>query len=64
VIGCPLAKVACIVDPKRDVLDYLEIVRQNGMRLETHVHAGGGNGGALMDLGIMVHDKLLIHIEE
>ena len=40
-IGCPQAGVACVVDPKRDVQDYLDVSRKNGMRIthifETHV---------------------------
>lgn len=35
IIGCPQAKVACVVDPKRDVQIYLELARQNGMKI-TH----------------------------
>ncbi len=48
VIGCPAGKTACIVDPKRDVQDYLDIARQNGMKIthifETHVHADHVSG--------------------
>lgn len=42
-IGCQKARVAAVVDPKRDVDTYLEIAKQNNMRithiLETHIHA-------------------------
>ena len=42
-IGCPMTKVACVVDPKRDVRDYIDLARENGMKIthvfETHVHA-------------------------
>lgn len=42
-IGCPQAGVACVVDPKRDVGDYIEVARENNLRIthifETHVHA-------------------------
>ena len=42
-IGCPQAGVACVVDPKRDVQDYIEVARENNLRIthifETHVHA-------------------------
>ena len=42
-IGCPVAKVACVVDPKRDVQEYIDLARVNGMKIthiiETHVHA-------------------------
>ncbi|MGL1862186.1 MAG: rhodanese-like domain-containing protein [Pseudodesulfovibrio sp.] len=43
VIGCPAAREMIIVDPKRDVQDYLDISREEGMRIthviDTHVHA-------------------------
>ena len=42
-IGCQKAGVAAVIDAKRDVDTYLEIARQNNMRithiLETHIHA-------------------------
>jgi hydroxyacylglutathione hydrolase len=48
VIGCPQARVACVVDPKRDVQDYIHIARANGMKIthifETHVHADHMSG--------------------
>jgi len=48
VIGCPQAKVACVVDPKRDVQDYIDITRKNDMNIthifETHVHADHVSG--------------------
>ncbi len=28
-IGCPQAKIACVVDPKRDVQDYINLARDN-----------------------------------
>ncbi len=47
-IGCPQAGVACVVDPKRDVQDYLDVARKNGMKIthifETHVHADHVSG--------------------
>ncbi|WP_319467145.1 rhodanese-like domain-containing protein [uncultured Pseudodesulfovibrio sp.] len=43
VIGCPAAREMIVVDPKRDVQDYLDISRQEGMKIthviDTHVHA-------------------------
>jgi glyoxylase-like metal-dependent hydrolase (beta-lactamase superfamily II)/rhodanese-related sulfurtransferase len=43
VIGCPAAKEMVVVDPKRDVRDYLDISREEGMRIthifNTHLHA-------------------------
>lgn len=48
IIGCPQARVACVVDPKRDVQDYIDIARGNGMKIthifETHVHADHVSG--------------------
>lgn len=42
-VGCQKAGVALVIDPKRDVDTYLEIARQNNMRIthvaETHIHA-------------------------
>ncbi|MCF6156302.1 MAG: MBL fold metallo-hydrolase [Candidatus Brocadia sp.] len=48
VIGCPAAKVAAVIDPKRDVQDYLDIARNQGMKIthviETHIHADHVSG--------------------
>lgn len=48
VIGCPGAKQAVVVDPKRDVQDYMDISRDEGMKIthiiETHVHADHVSG--------------------
>ncbi|GIL23942.1 MAG: MBL fold hydrolase [Bacteroidota bacterium] len=42
-IGCQKEGVALVIDPKRDVDTYLEIARQNNMKIthiaETHIHA-------------------------
>lgn len=42
-IGCPRAKSVAVVDPKRDIRDYLDIARDEGMRIthviNTHIHA-------------------------
>jgi hydroxyacylglutathione hydrolase len=42
-IGCQKEGVAIVIDPKRDVDTYLEIARQNKMKIthvaETHIHA-------------------------
>jgi len=47
-IGCPEARVACVVDPKRDVQEYIETARKNGMKIthifETHIHADHVSG--------------------
>ncbi len=43
VIGCPSAGKMVVVDPKRDVQEYLDISRDEGMQIvhviDTHVHA-------------------------
>ncbi len=48
IIGCPMARQACVVDPKRDVQEYLDLARQHGMRItrifETHIHADHVSG--------------------
>ena len=48
VIGCPAAKAMVVVDPKRDVQDYLDISREEGMKIthvfDTHVHADHVSG--------------------
>ena len=48
IIGCPEAKVACVVDPKRDVQDYIDIAREQEMKIthifETHLHADHVSG--------------------
>jgi len=42
-IGCQKAGVAAVIDPKRDVDTYLDLAKQNNMKithiLETHIHA-------------------------
>ena len=47
-IGCPQAGVACVVDPKRDVGDYIQVARENNLKIthifETHVHADHVSG--------------------
>ena len=48
VIGCPAAQAMVVVDPKRDVQDYLDISRDEGMKIthviDTHVHADHVSG--------------------
>lgn len=47
-IGCPMAQAMVVVDPKRDVQDYLDISRDEGMKItyiiDTHVHADHVSG--------------------
>lgn len=48
VLGCPGAGVMIVVDPKRDIVDYLDIARDEGMRIthiiDTHMHADHVSG--------------------
>ncbi len=64
VIGCPGAKVMAVVDPKRDVRDYLDIAREEGMAIthifNTHVHADHISG----DQELRSHTGAQIHIHE
>lgn len=47
-IGCPKAGAMVVVDPKRDIGDYLDIARDEGMTvtriINTHVHADHVSG--------------------
>ncbi|WP_029460933.1 MBL fold metallo-hydrolase [Solidesulfovibrio alcoholivorans] len=49
VLGCPAKRVCVVVDPRRDIDCYLEIARDEGMRItgviETHLHADHVSGG-------------------
>jgi len=42
-LGCPGAKEAIVIDPNRDIDQYLEMAKQEGVRItavtETHIHA-------------------------
>ena len=43
IIGCQAEGEALVIDPRRDLGDYLRIAEANGMRIvgvtETHIHA-------------------------
>ena len=47
-IGCPMAGVMAVVDPKRDIGEYLELAHKHGMKIthifDTHVHADHVSG--------------------
>ncbi len=49
IIGCPLDGKAFVIDPKRDVDDYIRIADENGLVIkgviDTHVHADHISGG-------------------
>jgi glyoxylase-like metal-dependent hydrolase (beta-lactamase superfamily II)/rhodanese-related sulfurtransferase len=65
VIGCPRAKAMAVVDPKRDVQDYLTIAREEGMKIthvfNTHVHADHVSGDQELRLAtgadIYIHES-------
>ena len=65
VIGCPRAKAMAVVDPKRDVQDYLTIAREEGMRIthvfNTHLHADHVSGDQELQLAtgadIYIHES-------
>jgi len=65
VIGCPMAKAMAVVDPKRDVQDYLDIAREEGMQIthviNTHVHADHVSGDQELRLAtgadIYIHES-------
>jgi glyoxylase-like metal-dependent hydrolase (beta-lactamase superfamily II)/rhodanese-related sulfurtransferase len=65
VIGCPKAKAMVVVDPKRDIQDYLTISREEGMQIthvfNTHVHADHVSGDQELRLAtgadIYIHES-------
>lgn len=65
VIGCPKAKAMAVVDPKRDIQDYLDIAREEGMQIthvfNTHVHADHVSGDQELRYAtgadIYIHEK-------
>ena len=71
VIGCPGAKAMVVVDPKRDVQDYLDISRNEGMKIshiiDTHVHADHVSGGQELrshtQAPIYLHEKAAVDYE-
>ncbi|MGI6657588.1 MAG: MBL fold metallo-hydrolase [Desulfobulbus sp.] len=48
ILGCPAKGEMIVVDPKRDIDDYLTVAREEGMRIthiiDTHVHADHVSG--------------------
>ena len=69
ILGCPAAGEMVVVDPKRDVGDYLEISRREGMRItriiDTHLHADHVSGAhelaARTGAPICMHPKSPVH---
>ena len=64
-IGCPKIKAMAVIDPKRDIQDYLDISREEGMRIthvfNTHVHADHISGDQELKLAtgadIYIHES-------
>jgi len=63
ILGCPAAGVMAVVDPRRDIGEYLDIATSEGMRIthifETHVHADHVSGA--QDLRAMTGAAIHIH---
>ena len=65
-IGCPLAGVMAVVDPRRDIGVYLAIAENNDMRIthifDTHVHADHISGAqqlrASTNADIYIHESV------
>ncbi|MBU1230930.1 MAG: MBL fold metallo-hydrolase [Proteobacteria bacterium] len=65
ILGCPAAGVMAVVDPRRDIGEYLDFAASEGMRLthifETHVHADHVSGAqelrAMTGAGIYIHES-------
>lgn len=70
-LGCPAAGIMAVVDPRRDIDDYLEIAAAEGMRIthifETHVHADHVSGAqelrAATGADIYVHESAAVAYE-
>ncbi|MDQ7833330.1 MAG: MBL fold metallo-hydrolase [Desulfovibrionaceae bacterium] len=64
-IGCPRAKSVAVVDPKRDIRDYLDIARDEGMRIthviNTHVHADHISGD--QELRAATGADIYVHVD-
>ncbi|MDC0936479.1 rhodanese-like domain-containing protein [Pirellulales bacterium] len=64
-VGCQRAKVAVIVDPARDIDQYLEMAEQEGLKViaaaETHIHADYVSGAR--ELADRVGAKLVLSDE-
>ena len=71
IIGCPQDGRAFVVDPKRDVDDYVSIAVKNGFAItgiiDTHVHADHISGGhelrARTGADIYIHEKAGVDYE-
>ena len=63
IVGCPAAGVMCVVDPKRDIAEYLEIANKKKMRIthifDTHVHADHISGA--LELAAVTGADICLH---
>src|SRR3546814_13832798 len=65
VIGCQAKGEAMVIDPRRDIDIYLEVARQNNLRIthiaETHIHAdflcGSRELAAVTGAGLFLSDE-------
>ena len=65
VIGCPASRAMAVIDPKRDIQDYLDIAREEGMQIthvfNTHLHADHVSGDQELRLAtgadIYIHES-------
>ena len=71
VIGCPMAGVMAVVDPRREIDVYLRIAEKSGMRIthifDTHVHADHVSGSqelrASTSADIYIHESAPVKYE-
>jgi len=70
-VGCPLAGVMAVIDPRRDVDAYLYVAKENNMRIthifETHIHADHVSGAqelrAVTGAEIYIHENAAVDYE-
>ena len=71
VIGCPLAGIMAVIDPRRDMGVYLRLAEAYGLRIthifETHVHADHVSGAqelrASTNADIYIHESAPVGYE-
>ncbi len=71
ILGCPGAGVMAVVDPKRDIDDYLKVAKEQGMRIthvfDTHVHADHISGAQELrratGADIYIHESAPVNYE-
>ena len=61
-VGCEARGEAMVIDPARDVEPYLQVARENGLKIvavaETHIHAIIAGISLPNDPSIRFHEKL------